>query len=309
MTSAFRYPKTCDKAALPTQDAEMIESYIEGNQGQDTFVTYDDGEVHSVLASQPPFQAPLPAHGYVPLVHAPHSQAFPIHGLQAPPPGHVPLAHTPYSQAFSIHGLQMLPPGHVPLVHAPYSQVFPTHGLQAAPPAHFTHTPSLALGSAAAVVTTNQSTLSLASPPGSIPKVPISNLTAIEVANMVNWHVRKANTDGTFWHCTFDGCHSRIKTKGAFKTHLERKHIKTSELPCPVQGCKIKIGYRVDLQRHIDQVHSRIGHYCSCDYKWYSRLETLKKGCSLKDKCPGAIDYRVTGATKKGRGSAPSSKH
>ncbi|KAG0077122.1 hypothetical protein BGZ93_008988 [Podila epicladia] len=372
MTTAHRYPKSCDKAASPSQGAEMIDSFTEGNQGQgekystlgddqggqlpgnpldtslpalphgylvphsrfnvsqstslhsllhsplpshlrhlcnindnnsnnnnennennentpiarvgdDTFVTYYDEDVHPVFVSQSLSQAPLPTHSLAHLVHTPHSQDFPIHGVQT------------------------LPPGHVPLVHA---QALPIYGLQAPPPDHLTPTPSLALGSAAAVVTTDLSALSLASLPGLIPEALIPNLAFIDVAKRVNWHVRNAVTIGSIWLCPFIGCpHWLVRSKDAFKTHLQRRHYKTSGRLCPVQGCKIKIGYHVDLKRHIDQVHLGIGHYCSCDDKWYSRLETLKKQCSRKDKCPGAVDHRVTGAAKKGGGSVFSSKH
>ncbi|KAF9310018.1 hypothetical protein BG003_009031 [Podila horticola] len=185
------------------------------------------------------------------------------------------------------------------------------HGLQEPPPAHVTHEPPLALASTTAVVTANLSALSLASPPnGPIPEAPVPNMATIDIAKRVNWHVRNAVTIGNIWLCPFTECpYWLVGSKDAFKNHLRRRHYKPSGWHCPVKGCKIKIGYHLDLRRHIDQVHLGIGHICPCTGKWYPRLETLKKRCSHKDKCPGAVDRRVTGANaKKGGGSVPSSK-
>ncbi|KAF9335131.1 hypothetical protein BG006_000801 [Podila minutissima] len=328
MTTAHRYPKSCDKAASPIQDAEMIYSYAEGNQGQgDQLSTLGDDQGGQLPGKHLDTSLPAVPHGYLvpdPSLNVSQSTSLHLPWHNSPPshPHHlynivnnncedtfVTYDDGEAHPAFPIHGLQAPPPGHVPLAHALYSQALSTYGLQALPPDHFTHAPSLALGSAAAVVTENLSALSLASPPSPILKAPISNLGAIDVTKRVSWHVRNAVTIGTIWLCPFVGCpHWLVRSKDAFKTHLQRRHYKTSGRLCPVQGCNIKIGYHVDLKRHIDQVHLGIGHYCSCDGKWYPRLETLKKQCSRKDKCPGAVDHRVTGVSKKG-GPALPSKH
>ncbi|KAG0014207.1 hypothetical protein BGZ81_000592 [Podila clonocystis] len=269
--------------------------------GEDTFVTYDDGEVYTVLASQSPSQAILQAHTHVPLANA---SAV----------AHVSLTHAPYPHALPTHGFQAPPSTHVLLTHVPYSLAFPAHELQDPPPSHVTHAPPLALGSAAAAITSNLGALTLTIPPNDprpVSPVP-ANMAIIDIAKRVDWHVNNAVKIGSIWLCPFTDCPQvHVGSKDSLKHHLHRIHYRPSErLHCPVDWCSRHFGYHLDLKRHIGQAHLGIGHICPCTGRWYSRLETLKKRCGLKDKCPGAVDRRVTGASAKERGgSVRSSKH
>ncbi|KAF9335132.1 hypothetical protein BG006_000802 [Podila minutissima] len=121
---------------------------------------------------------------------------------------------------------------------------------------------------------------------------------ALAVAIIVDLAVRYATRIGDRWLCPFSGClQEHVGSKDSLKHHLHRIHYRPSELlHCPVEGCNQYFGYYLDLNRHINQVHLGVGHFCPCAGRWYARLETLRRRCQHGPNCPGAIDRRMTRA-------------